>query len=362
MLTKEAFNALLKTLEEPPSTIKFFFATTEPHKVLPTIISRCQRFDLKPIPLNQIVTKLKEIADDQKRDISFDALQKIAKFSDGSLRDGESMLDQIFCYSENFVTEEMINQIFGLIPQDYFFRLDTAVKEKNIQVALYLTDLLYNEGKDFTFFLDQLIDHFRKITILKLQPDADIFLSEASRQGYIESTKIYSLDQCLFILNLLMKSYLQLQKTPSKRCFLEMILIEIITSHSQIPLQVLIQRLTSLENSIKNLPPSLEKVTAPPEEELVEKIKTNPPNEKKEPPPVVVHSSTSEKKDLTLSAVPFSISEDHSPSKELDTMQSPSPTPPQENNTIIKEKKPQSFHDTLINFAAVEMEGIIKKE
>ena len=87
MLTKEAFNALLKTLEEPPSTIKFFFATTEPHKVLPTIISRCQRFDLKAISKDLITNKLGEIAKKEQREISTSALHKIAKLSDGSLRD-----------------------------------------------------------------------------------------------------------------------------------------------------------------------------------------------------------------------------------------------------------------------------------
>ena len=263
MLTKEAFNALLKTLEEPPPTVKFFFATTEPHKVLPTITSRCQRYDLKPIPHELIIKKLKEIADDQKREISLDALSKIAKFSEGSLRDGESMLDQILCYSDHKVTEEMINKIFGLIAQDYFFELDNAAKENNIAKAIQISNSLYQEGKDFTFFIDSLVDHFRKIIILKLQTDAEIFLTESMKQGYIEASKIYSLDQCLYILDLLMKSYLQLQKTPSKRCFLEMILIEIIRSKNKVPLQVLVQRLTSLENNLKSVPSSFEKINVP---------------------------------------------------------------------------------------------------
>lgn len=378
MLTKEAFNALLKTLEEPPPTVKFFFATTEPHKVLPTITSRCQRYDLKPISHDLIIKKLKEIADDQHREINIDALSKIAKFSEGSLRDGESMLDQILCYSDSTITEEMINKIFGLIAQDYFFELDKAVKENNIAKAIKITDSLYQEGKDFTFFIDTLVDHFRKIIILKLDPDADIFLTESMKEGYIEASKIYSLDQCLSILDLLMKSYLQLQKTPSKRCFLEMLLIEIIRSKNKVPLQVLVQKLAKLENDLKSIPNSFEKIIIPPSEipqvvpqkqplkEPVHLSTPFPPQTEKEiispaekfPPPLsdictkpsheppsnnLKPPSMQEKALPKLEAVPFNLSDEplsHSP----------------------KTQKPSSSHDTLINFAAVELEGIIKKE
>lgn len=378
MLTKEAFNALLKTLEEPPSTVKFFFATTEPHKVLPTITSRCQRYDLKPIPHDQIIKKLKEIADDQHREISIDALSKIAKFSEGSLRDGESMLDQILCYSDSTITEEMINKIFGLIAQDYFFELDKAVKENNISKAIKITDSLYQEGKDFTFFIDSLVDHFRKVIILKLQPDADIFLTESMKEGYVEASKIYSLDQSLYILDLLMKSYIQLQKTPSKRCFLEMLLIEVIRSKNKVPLQVIVQKLAKLENDLKSMPTSFEKINIPPAEippvePKKQFIKPSPAqnhnlpsqndtetirqSEKFTPPPSEIYPkpfdvlpakelnppSIQEKTLPKLEAVPFNLSDE-----------------PSSNSS--KTQKPSACHDTLINFAAVELEGIIKKE
>ena len=385
MLTKEAFNALLKTLEEPPSTVKFFFATTEPHKVLPTITSRCQRFDLKPIPHSLIIKKLKEIADDQQREISIDAISKIADLSEGSLRDSESMLDQILCYSEQSITEEIINKIFGLIAQDYFFELDNAAKDNNIVKAIKITDSLYKEGKDFTFFIDGLIDHFRKIILLKLQTNADVFLTESTRQGYAEASKIYSLDQCLYILDLLMKSYLQLQKTSSKKCFLEMLLIEIIRSKNKVPLQVLVQRLNKLEENLKTIPASFETINVPPseippvnpnkhtikpspfpsfqqhdEEELQETFLSSDLNQKNFVPPPLETSAPLDLKCLSdsnindqlpakepelpaLEAVPFNLSE----------------TPQQ---SLPQSKKPSSYHDTLINFAAIELEGFIKKE
>lgn len=362
MLTKEAFNALLKTLEEPPPTIKFFFATTEPHKVLPTILSRCQRFDLKPINQSLIINKLKEIAEDQHRDISLDALKQIAKLSEGSLRDGESMLDQILCYSEKQITEEMINQIFGLIPQEYFFEIDNAVKEGEIKTALKIADILYKEGKDCSFFIDSLIDHFRKIIIIKLDAEADVFTTDSIKERYAETMKIYSLDQCLYILDFLMKSYLQLQKTSSKRSFLEMILIEIIRSQSKIPIQVLVQRLTSLEKSLKELDSLPKTCSSMPLDNLTEKISASPspPTLEKEFSDSKVEENTdssstfpslnaislpsrSENKKILLEAVPFDLSDNPSPSTSSD-------------------QKSSYHHDTILNFAAVEMNGNVKKD
>src|SRR5579872_7042481 len=124
MLTKEAFNALLKTLEEPPERAKFFFATTEAHKVLPTIISRCQRFDLGRIHPEQITAKLSQIAQEETREAEPEALRLIAHFADGSLRDAESLFDQILCFATGPVTSAAVRQSLGLVPQELFFALD----------------------------------------------------------------------------------------------------------------------------------------------------------------------------------------------------------------------------------------------
>lgn len=249
MLTKEAFNALLKTLEEPPSTVKFFFATTEPHKVLPTIISRCQRFDLKRISPNLIIEKLKIISEDQQRTITEEALHLIARFADGSLRDAESMLDQILCYSQEEINTEIIDQILGLIPQDHFFKLDLAAHKGEIGIAFELTAMLYNTGKDFTYFVEELIEHYRKILMLKIKSSIDLSLSPSLHQKYLEVSSFYSLDQCLYIIDYLLSSLQQMQKSPSKQYFLEMILLQIIKSKSRVTIATLVQRLSSLEKN-----------------------------------------------------------------------------------------------------------------
>ena len=114
MLTNEAFNALLKTLEEPPSHAVFIFATTEIHRVPPTILSRCQRFDFKRIPINTIIEQLKDICVNEKIDISADALMQIAKKADGSMRDGQSILDQIISFSGEKITIKEVEQASGL--------------------------------------------------------------------------------------------------------------------------------------------------------------------------------------------------------------------------------------------------------
>ena len=135
MLTKEAFNALLKTLEEPPEKTKFFFATTEPHKVPPTILSRCQRFDLKRMHPSHITQKLEQIAKDLGRNIEPAALHLIASLADGSLRDAESLFDQILVFTEETITASLIREAFGLISQEIFLALDRAFSEGRTALA-----------------------------------------------------------------------------------------------------------------------------------------------------------------------------------------------------------------------------------
>jgi len=365
MLTKEAFNALLKTLEEPPSTVKFFFATTEPHKVLPTIVSRCQRFDLKRISHNQIIQKLRSISEDQKRTISDDALHLIARFSDGSLRDAESMLDQVLCYSEKDIDTEIINQILGLIPQDYFFKLDAAVFEANISIAFEITEMLYANGKDFSYFVEELMEHFRKILTLKLKKSADLSLSTSLHQKYLEVSALYTVDQCLFILDYLLSSHQQMQKSSSKQYFLEMILQQIIRSKNRISLPALVERLSMLEKALSSNPNNICKadnteIINNPESKKPE-IKKRETKENKE----LLNAPETKNKALDLKIETLKIleakSEDILPKEQITDL--PNPTAPEELQQNKKSlKSHQSYHDTLMNFTAIELNGIIKKE
>jgi len=261
MLTKEAFNALLKTLEEPPTQAKFFFATTEPHKVLPTIISRCQRFDLARISPDLIAAKLQQIAADLSRTADPDALQLIASFAEGSLRDAESLFDQILCFAENEITAATVRKSLGLVPQELFFGLDRAFSTYNLGFAFELVEQLFMTGKDLAHFLEQLVEHYRAITLIRTLGER----SEAP--AYLASARLYTQQQCLHILDLLINAESAFQKSPFPRITLESILLQIIRSKHRIPVEAIVRKLTESppqELEIKTEAPVEIKPKAPP--------------------------------------------------------------------------------------------------
>jgi len=250
MLTKEAFNALLKTLEEPPERAKFFFATTESHKVLPTIISRCQRFDLARIQPALIAAKLQQIASDLGRSAEPAALDLISTFADGSLRDAESLFDQILCFAEGTITAAAVRQTLGLVPEEIFFSLDQAFSECRLAFAFELVDQLFQTGKDLAHFLEQLIEHYRRLTLCRALGENP--LSAQLSEKTIASAKRYTQAQCLHILDLLIQAESQFQKSAFQRISLESILLQIIRSKNRIPSEVLVKRLIELEKNIES--------------------------------------------------------------------------------------------------------------
>src|ERR1051325_5388553 len=161
MLTKEAFNALLKTLEEPPSHVKFMFATTEPEKVLPTILSRCQRFDLRRIPVALIVKHLGQIAKQENVKIEDAALHAIARGADGGMRDAECALDQLISFCGNKIVEDDVLSMFGLTAEKQILSLSGAVLAGNPEVALRELNDLTRHGKDLGRLLADLLSHLQ---------------------------------------------------------------------------------------------------------------------------------------------------------------------------------------------------------
>lgn len=305
MLTKEAFNALLKTLEEPPAHVKFFFATTEPHKVLPTIISRCQRFDLARIQPTLIASKLAQIANDLSRDVDTDALSLIATFSEGSLRDAESLFDQILCFSESKITSGIVRKTLGLVPEELFHSLDQAFSSCHIPYAFELVDQLFQTGKDLPHFFEQLIEHYRNIVSAKCQ------------QKETPSSKLYTQAQALHILDLLIQGENSFQKSSFQRIALEAVLMQIIRSKHRIPIEVLVRHLTEhgkLENKLPSPAVKIDKEPDPSPSFTIKPVPLPPMEIKKEPP-----------------------------------------------SEEIKPSKHPSHYDTIISFTAVECEGTIRK-
>lgn len=168
MLSKSSFNALLKTLEEPPKNVIFILATTEIHKVPETIISRCQRFDLKRLTQKEMIGRLTEIAEWEKINISEEILAQIARKADGSLRDAQSLLEQIISISQGKVTEELASLV---LPQSHWQEIDTLVESlrmHNLPTALNQINKLVNEGIDLKIFTNDLLDFLRKIMLYQV--------------------------------------------------------------------------------------------------------------------------------------------------------------------------------------------------
>lgn len=161
MLSTAAFNALLKTLEEPPEHVKFVFATTDPQKVLPTIVSRCQRFDLKPIPAPLIVERLKKIATSEKVKITDGALECIARMADGGMRDAQSILDQMISFCGTEVTEPEVLDVYGLVSAEKIAELGAALAAGDHQKIVALVDECDANGRDLVRLLSDLQAHVR---------------------------------------------------------------------------------------------------------------------------------------------------------------------------------------------------------
>ncbi|MBA4252009.1 MAG: DNA polymerase III subunit gamma/tau [Chlorobiaceae bacterium] len=206
MLTREAFNALLKTLEEPPSHTVFIFATTDIHKVPVTIISRCQRYDFRRIQLDVIKKLLNEIAVKESIQIDERTITTISKKADGGLRDAESFFDQVVSFCGNKVEFESVIKILNLIDEEDFFRISDAVLNKNFEMAFSISKDIYRHGWDFIEFTNGLIEHFRNILTYQITKSAELIeTSEIFKEAYKNYLDKFSEGDLLRILNFLTK-------------------------------------------------------------------------------------------------------------------------------------------------------------
>lgn len=245
MLTKEAFNALLKSLEEPPQNVKFFLATTEPQKVLPTIVSRCQRFDLHRIPSGQMIQKLRLIGKELNVLMEDEALSLIAKLSEGSLRDAESLLDQMICLGKQPITASLIAEALGFVTKEDFFALDTAYHAGDLGFGFTLAGKLFTTGRDMTFFLENLLEHYRNIALLLLEKISLDYITalEVEKEGYQKACKIYSLEEVMYILDYLSGLIHQTTRPMFKKIHIEMVVLHIIESKKRVLLDDLIEHI-----------------------------------------------------------------------------------------------------------------------
>jgi DNA polymerase-3 subunit gamma/tau len=259
MLSTAAFNALLKTLEEPPAHVKFMFATTDPEKVLPTILSRCQRFDLRRIPAALITKHLAQIAKLEKVKIDEAALHAIARGADGGMRDAESTLDQLISFCGDKIEEADVLSMFGLAAESQILNLSKAVLDGEIQTALTVLNELSQNGKDLGRLLSDLLNHFRNLLIFQIsRGDLNLIeVSEAEVAALKEQSALASTDSFTHILEVLADAELNLRDAASKKIFLEVALLKAIEARSAISIDSVLKQLNQLRGgqSSAGVPP-----------------------------------------------------------------------------------------------------------
>ncbi len=257
MLTKESFNAFLKTLEEPPSQTIFIFATTDVHKVPLTIISRCQRFDFRRIEMDTIKSLLNKIAKEEKITIDDKTLTLIARKADGALRDAESYFDQVIAFCGNKIDSETVGKILNLIDDSVYFLISDAVLSKNFKSVFESTDLVYKNGWNFTDFMDGLIEHFRNImTVIITESTQSIESAEVFKKRYMEYIDKFSEGDILRLLNFLNKTGQELRYSQNQKLKIEIALCHLVGLERTSTISELIE---NLNNGNIELPASKDK-------------------------------------------------------------------------------------------------------
>jgi DNA polymerase-3 subunit gamma/tau len=255
MLTTESFNALLKTLEEPPEHAIFIFATTDVHKVPLTIISRCQRFDFRRIELVAIKTQLLKIAENDGISIDDHALTYIAKKADGALRDAQSLFDQVISFGGKNIDSQIVASMLNLIDEDIYFRISDAILNKHFIEAFKVSKLLYDNGWNYIDFISELIEHFRNILTVILKEDSTfVESSERIKSMYLEYIKTFTESDLLRILTYLAKVEGELKISQNQKLLMEISLSHLIGLESTTTIS---QLLNSIQTGI--LPEGLEK-------------------------------------------------------------------------------------------------------
>lgn len=248
MLTTQAFNALLKTLEEPPEHVKFIFATTDPEKVLATILSRCQRFDLRRIPTGLIVTHLTGIAAQENVKIDDAALHAIGRGADGGMRDAESTLDQLISFCGDEIREEDVLSMFGLTAQDQLLGLTAGILNGEVETVLRELNALTKSGKDLGRLVADLLNHFRNLLIFQVS-GGDLSLletSESEAKALSEQAEAAPSDAVTRVMEVLTDYESRLRDAASKKIMVEVGLLKAVQARNAMPIDSVLKSLNEI--------------------------------------------------------------------------------------------------------------------
>jgi DNA polymerase III subunit gamma/tau len=251
MLSKQAFNALLKTLEEPPAHVIFIFATTEPHKILPTILSRCQRFDFRRISVDEIIGRLRHICKIENITIDDASLHHIARKADGALRDGLGLLDQVIAFCGTTIDVESMSKALNIVSMDRLFETMECVIRHDTAAGMNLLDLLLSEGYDIQEYLVELLAHLRNLFMAR---DNQLKLIEAPddiRVRYQEQAKHFSADDLMRMLHITLQAQGMVKEAQQPRIQIEIALLKLITMDRSESLQGLMAEIAELKQLLK---------------------------------------------------------------------------------------------------------------
>lgn len=339
MLSTGAFNALLKTLEEPPEHVKFIFATTEPNKILPTIISRCQRFDLRPIPTEIIASHLQHIASEESVKLEDSAAWAIAKGADGGMRDAQSMLDQLVAFCGDEISETNVLDIFGFTSRETVASLLLGILQEDPARLLAVILEQFEKGKDLSQLLAEVVSGIRALVVSKLDP-------EAGREGFPEAlwtdltnaSSRLKPDRLLAVIDTFSEAESRMKWASNKRLHLEIASLKAIQNLQEIRLSDVISAIGKADpvelNEALTPPPSPQPSPQPASEDRHEE---KPHSLKKEPQPTTI--------DKLIASAPES-SADTEP---ILLNPSPESTPPPKEEKPSVEDSPSApadeFHD-----------------
>lgn len=225
MLSTSAFNALLKTLEEPPSHVIFILATTDPHKVLPTILSRCQRYDFKKVSESKIYDRLKYVCEQEKITIDDSALKEISRLANGGLRDALSILDQVAAYSNDTITEKNVHDVNGTITQNDLKRMILSLTNDDLLNIFNIIDDYDNSGKNFVKLIEEIILFYKNVLLIKKIPN---YFDNNYSELYTEFENLYTEEQLIDILNELNSNINVIKNDSNSRLIFELAIIKII--------------------------------------------------------------------------------------------------------------------------------------
>ncbi|WP_444644814.1 DNA polymerase III subunit gamma/tau [Caproiciproducens sp. R1] len=288
MLSTGAFNALLKTLEEPPAHVIFILATTEVHKLPATILSRCQRFDFRRIPPKEIAERLTYVTRQENAELDPQAALLIARLADGALRDALSLLDQCLGRSKN-ITVEVVNETAGLVGREHLFELTGAMKEHDSGAALELIDRLHNSSKDMARLCEELSSHFRNLMLIKTTKDAHnmIAVPDAEYESLTKQALSTPLPAILHGLDTMQSALERMYRGGDRRIEFEMAMIRLCSPELDSTPDALIRRIEALERGTAVSKPKPVRAAEPEKKpKPEEKVPESPPEQMlpEEPP------------------------------------------------------------------------------